>query len=58
MSTSEIAYMPAVEIAAAIREKKFSPVEVVDAILTRIDELNAKIDKLIKEIEALKKKKA
>jgi len=44
MSTSEIAYMPALEMTAAIREKKLSPVEVVDAILTRIDELNPKIN--------------
>jgi aspartyl-tRNA(Asn)/glutamyl-tRNA(Gln) amidotransferase subunit A len=36
--------MPAVEMAAAIREKKLSPVEVVDAILTRIDKLNPKLN--------------
>ncbi len=44
MSTSDIIYMPAVEMAAAIREKKLSPVEVVDAILTRIDKLNSKLN--------------
>jgi len=44
MSTSEITYMPAVDIAAAIREKRLSPVEVVDAILTRIDKLNPKLN--------------
>ena len=43
MSASDIIYMPAVEMAAAIREKKLSPVEVVDAILTRIDKLNPKL---------------
>ncbi|UCB42807.1 MAG: amidase [Dehalococcoidales bacterium] len=44
MSISDIAYMPALEMAVAIREKKLSPVEVVDAILTRIDELNPKVN--------------
>jgi aspartyl-tRNA(Asn)/glutamyl-tRNA(Gln) amidotransferase subunit A len=44
MSVSEIAYMTAVEIAKVIREKKLSPVEVVDAVLTRIDRLNPKLN--------------
>jgi len=44
MSNSEIDYMPAIKIAAVIREKKLSPVEIVDAILTRIDNLNPKIN--------------
>jgi aspartyl-tRNA(Asn)/glutamyl-tRNA(Gln) amidotransferase subunit A len=44
MSILEIAYMPAVEMAAAIREKKLSPVDVVDAVLTRIDKLNPKLN--------------
>jgi aspartyl-tRNA(Asn)/glutamyl-tRNA(Gln) amidotransferase subunit A len=44
MSTSDIAYMPAVEMAVAIREKNLSPVEAVDAILTRIDRLNPKLN--------------
>jgi len=44
MSISEIYYMPAIEIAMAIREKKLSPVEVVDAILARVDKLNPKLN--------------
>lgn len=44
MSTSDIVYMPAVEIATAIREKKLSPVEAVDAVLARIDKLNSKLN--------------
>ncbi len=44
MSVSEIVYMSAVEIALAIREKKLSPVEVVDTVLTRIDKLNPKLN--------------
>ena len=44
MSTSEIIYMPAVEMATAIREKRLSPVEVVDAVLDRIDKLNPRLN--------------
>ena len=44
MSTSDIIYMPAVEIASAIREKILSPVQIVDAILNRIDRLNPKLN--------------
>ncbi len=38
------AYTPAVEIAALIREKKLSPVEVVDSLLDRIDRINPSIN--------------
>ena len=44
MSTSDIIYMPAVEMAAAIREKKLSPVQVINAVLNRIDKLNPKLN--------------
>jgi len=44
MSDTEIAYMPAVEMAVAIRERKLSPVEAVDAILSRIEEANPKVN--------------
>jgi len=44
MGISDIVYMPAVEMAAAIREKRLSPVEVMDAILARIERLNPKIN--------------
>lgn len=37
---SELHYLSATEIARAIREKKLSPVEVVDAHLARIEKLN------------------
>lgn len=36
----EFAWMPATEIAAAVREKRLSPVEVTSALLDRIDALN------------------
>jgi aspartyl-tRNA(Asn)/glutamyl-tRNA(Gln) amidotransferase subunit A len=44
MSASDIAYIPAVEMSAAIREKRLSPVEVIDVILTRIDRLNPRLN--------------
>jgi Asp-tRNA(Asn)/Glu-tRNA(Gln) amidotransferase A subunit family amidase len=44
MESVELCYMPAVELAAAIREKRVSPVEVVDAFLARIERLNPAIN--------------
>ena len=44
MNSTEISYMPAVEMAVAIREKKLSPVEVVDTILSRIEQVNPKVN--------------
>jgi Asp-tRNA(Asn)/Glu-tRNA(Gln) amidotransferase A subunit family amidase len=44
MNDSDLCWMPASDLAAAIAKKKVSPVEVVDAVLSRIDtlkELNA-----------------
>ncbi len=38
------AYTPAVEIATLIREKKLSPVEVIDSLLERIDRINPNIN--------------
>jgi aspartyl-tRNA(Asn)/glutamyl-tRNA(Gln) amidotransferase subunit A len=40
MDAADLCYMPATEVAAAIKAKKLSSVEVVDAVLTRIDRLN------------------
>ncbi len=40
MDAMELCYLSATELAAAIRTKKVSPVEVVDAVLTRIERLN------------------
>ena len=40
----EIAWMPATEMAAAIRTKKLSPVEVTKAFLERIEAINPKIN--------------
>ena len=44
MNNSDLCWMPASDLATAIAKKKVSPVEVVDAVLSRIDtlkELNA-----------------
>ena len=43
MSQTE-AYTPAVELTALIRDKKLSPVEVVDSLLERIDRINPQIN--------------
>jgi aspartyl-tRNA(Asn)/glutamyl-tRNA(Gln) amidotransferase subunit A len=40
MDAIELCYMPAWELAEAIRAKKVSPVEVVDTVLARIERLN------------------
>jgi Asp-tRNA(Asn)/Glu-tRNA(Gln) amidotransferase A subunit family amidase len=40
MDTTELCFTPATELAAAIRTKKLSPVEIIDAVLTRIEALN------------------
>jgi aspartyl-tRNA(Asn)/glutamyl-tRNA(Gln) amidotransferase subunit A len=44
MSATDLCYMPATELAAAIRTKKVSPVEVIDAVLARIDQLNPQLN--------------
>src|SRR5690242_4044940 len=40
MEDVELCFMPATEMAATIKAKRVSPVEVVDAVLARIDRLN------------------
>ncbi|MBT4638805.1 MAG: amidase [Deltaproteobacteria bacterium] len=44
MSTDELLYKPAVNIAAEIRSKKLSPVEVTEAVIERIEALNTQIN--------------
>jgi aspartyl-tRNA(Asn)/glutamyl-tRNA(Gln) amidotransferase subunit A len=44
MDPIELCYMPAMELGAAIRSKKVSPVEVVDAVLARIERLNTTLN--------------
>jgi len=40
MATPDLGWIPATELAALIRSKKVSPVEVVDAVLARVERLN------------------
>lgn len=44
MEATEICYLPATELGEAIRSKKVSPVEVVDAILARIERYNPRLN--------------
>ncbi|MBI1726096.1 MAG: amidase, partial [Candidatus Rokubacteria bacterium] len=40
MSTHDLCWLPALELAALVRQKKVSPVEVTDAALARIERVN------------------
>ena len=44
MSSAELCFMPATEMAAAIREKQLLPVEIIDAVYERIHVLNPKLN--------------
>jgi len=44
MTHDDLCFAPAVEIATSVREKKLSPVEITDAFLTRIENLNPKLN--------------
>lgn len=44
MTADDLAFMSATELAVAIRAKKVSPVEVVEAVLGRIESLNLRIN--------------
>ena len=44
MENIEICFMSAVEMAEAIKTKRLSPVEIIDAILSRIEQLNPKVN--------------
>jgi aspartyl-tRNA(Asn)/glutamyl-tRNA(Gln) amidotransferase subunit A len=44
MDAIELCYMPALELGEAIRAKQVSPVEVVDAVLARIERLNPQLN--------------
>ncbi len=43
-TTEELCYTPASELAALMRERALSPVEVADAFLARIDEVNPRLN--------------
>jgi Asp-tRNA(Asn)/Glu-tRNA(Gln) amidotransferase A subunit family amidase len=44
MPNTELCWLPATELAALIRRKKVSPVEVVEAVLVRIEAVNPKLN--------------
>jgi hypothetical protein len=44
MSTAELGFTPATELAAAIRQRELSPVEIVDTFLARIEALNPQLN--------------
>jgi len=44
VNPTELCYTPAVELAARIRRKELSPVEVFDAFAARIEALNPKLN--------------
>ena len=47
MASDDFAYMSAADLARGIREKRFSPVEVMDATLARIEKRNPSLNALI-----------
>src|SRR5256886_5544656 len=47
MADERLCWLPAIELAALIRRKKASPVEVVDAILDRIERINPKLNAFV-----------
>ncbi len=47
MADERLCWMPATVLAALIRRKKVSPVEVVDAVLDRIERLNPKLNAFV-----------
>ena len=44
MDVTELCYAPATQLAAAIRAKEISPVEVTEAVLARIERLNPRLN--------------
>ena len=43
----DLCYLSAVDLAAGIRARKVSPVEVIDALRVRIDKLNPKLNAFV-----------
>ena len=47
MNRSEIAFLPAVELAARIRARELSPVEVIEAAIGQIEALNPIVNAVV-----------
>ncbi len=58
MTTNDLCFMPATEMAAAIRAKQLSPVEVMDALYARIHQVNPKLNAYCTLSEARARKSA
>jgi aspartyl-tRNA(Asn)/glutamyl-tRNA(Gln) amidotransferase subunit A len=58
MPTDDLCWLPATDLAALIRKKKVSPVEVVDAVLDRIDRLNPKLNAYVTVTAAAARREA
>lgn len=44
MNATDLGFMPATELAAAVKKKALSPVEIVETLLARIDKINPKVN--------------
>ncbi len=44
MGAADLVWLPALELAKLVRDRKVSPVEVIDAVLSRIDSLNPRLN--------------
>ena len=47
MTSDELCWRPATELASLIRRRKVSPVEVTDAVLDRIDRVNPRLNAFV-----------
>src|SRR2546426_5165254 len=47
MADARLAWLPATELAALIRKKQMSPVEVIDAVLDRIEKINPRLNAFV-----------
>ena len=47
MADARLPWLPATELAALIRKKKVSPVEVVDAVLERLERINPRLNAFV-----------
>ena len=44
MNPADLCFLPAAEMVSAVKKKKLSPVEIVDALLARIEKINPKVN--------------
>ena len=60
MASDSLCWRPATELASLIKKKKVSPVEVVDAVLDRIDKINPRLNAyvLVTAVEARREARA